>query len=120
VIANESREIFSAKMDFQTTAGLFPRPVHWITDIATNIMKKSHFRFRWLLLLAAAAFALTAGPASAAPGDVAGATPLFGGYWRAFLDHWGGVLQQQNGIIMVALGLGAVSLFIITRGKWKK
>ena len=42
------------------------------------------------------------------------------GYWSGFLDHWRGVFQQQNGVVMGALLVGAVCLFIITRGKWKK
>lgn len=42
------------------------------------------------------------------------------GYWQGFLDHWGGVFQKQNGVVMGALLIGVVCLFIITRGKWKK
>ena len=30
------------------------------------------------------------------------------------------MFQKQNGVVMGVLGVGAVSLFIITRGKWKK
>jgi hypothetical protein len=41
-------------------------------------------------------------------------------YWSGFVDFWTSRIKQQNGIVMVALGVGAVSLFIITRGKWKK
>ena len=75
--------------------------------------------FRTLVLfLAAATFAaLTPALALAAPG---GGTPLFAGYWGEFLDHWGGMFQKQNGVVMGALVLGALCLFIITRGKWKK
>jgi hypothetical protein len=47
-------------------------------------------------------------------------TTLFAGYWSEFVDHWSGMLKQQNGVVLFALGIGAVSLFIITRGKWKK
>ena len=46
--------------------------------------------------------------------------PLFAAYWSAFYDHWAGVFRQQNGVVMLTLGLGAVCLFVITRGKWKK
>ena len=68
--------------------------------------------FALALLLVAA----TAAPAAAGsdPG------PLFAGYWGEFVDHWVGKLRQQNGVVMAALGLGAVALFIITRGKWLK
>jgi hypothetical protein len=45
---------------------------------------------------------------------------LIAGYWSGFVDHWQKVFQQQDGIAMVIVGVGIVSLFIITRGKWKK
>ncbi|HEY2909827.1 MAG TPA: hypothetical protein VGI99_06250 [Gemmataceae bacterium] len=67
----------------------------------------------------AGALAITAAPAFALS-EASPVTPLFGGYWADFLKHWTGVVKQQNGVIMVALALGALSLFIITRGKWKK
>ena len=60
---------------------------------------------------------LIAAPAAAAESP---SSSLFGGYWSSFLEHWSQVFMQQNGVVMAALGLGAVSLFIITRGKWKK
>jgi hypothetical protein len=66
-------------------------------------------------LFAAAAILALASPAAASDG-----APLFGGYWSQFVNHWTGYFGKQNGVIMFALGLGAVSLFIITRGKWKK
>ena len=68
-------------------------------------------------LLVAAALAASAGPAAASSAPV---TPLFGGYASGFIDHWTEFFKKQNGIIMAALGVGAVSLFIITRGKWIK
>jgi hypothetical protein len=53
-----------------------------------------------------------------------GATPpggaVFGSYWQEFIDFWRGVFQKQNGVVMGVLGVGAVALFIITRGKWRK
>ncbi len=69
-------------------------------------------------LLLGLALALSAGPAAAA--DPAPAAPLFGGYASSFVDHWVEYFRKQNGIVMLALGVGAVSLFIITRGKWLK
>ena len=68
--------------------------------------------------LVALALALPAAPASAAA--AAGPGPLFGGFASGFLDHWKDYFRKQNGIVMAALGVGAVSLFIITRGKWIK
>jgi hypothetical protein len=62
-----------------------------------------------LLVFAAPAFAAESSSAT-----------LFGSYWQDFLDHWGEVLQQQNGIVMGVLAVGALALFIITRGKWRK
>jgi hypothetical protein len=68
------------------------------------------------LLLAALAVPLAAGPALAG----ADPAPLVAGYWAEFLDHWATVFQRQNGIVMGTIGFGALCLFIITRGKWKK
>lgn len=70
------------------------------------------------LILVALAILASAAPAFAASSS--SAAPLFGGYWSNFFDHWSGVFKKQNGIILAVLGLGAVSVFIITRGKWKK
>lgn len=63
------------------------------------------------LVLLAAAPARAADPAPAA---------LLADYWAEFLDHWRGVFQKQNGIVMGTLVMGAICLFIITRGKWRK
>lgn len=45
---------------------------------------------------------------------------LAAGYWSGFIEHWTGVFQKQNGIVMGTLIVGVVCLFIITRGKWRK
>jgi len=73
------------------------------------------FRSR-TLVLALLFVLLLAGPAAAADGPAA----PFASYWDAFLDYWKAVFAKQNGIVMAVLGLGAVALFIITRGKWQK
>ena len=65
--------------------------------------------------LAAAAAPLLAAPAAAGAG-----VPLVAGYWTEFYDHWSGLLRQQNGVVVFTMGVGAVCLFIITRGKWRK
>jgi hypothetical protein len=62
---------------------------------------------------------LLAGPARAADAS-AHAPALFAGYWGEFLEHWRGVFQKQNGIVMGTIVMGAICLFIITRGKWRK
>ncbi|HVL11522.1 MAG TPA: hypothetical protein VM529_03100 [Gemmata sp.] len=74
------------------------------------------FRSR-TLVLALLFVLLLAGPAAAADGPAAAP---FASYWDAFLDYWKAVFAKQNGIVMAVLGLGAVALFIITRGKWQK
>jgi hypothetical protein len=66
--------------------------------------------------LAAFLVALLATPAAAATGDRA----VFGSYWSSFVEYWERAIMRQNGIVMLVLGLGAVALFIITRGKWRK
>jgi hypothetical protein len=73
------------------------------------------------LPLAVLALVATAGPALAGAGAApAGNAPLIANYWSGFIEHWMGVFQKQNGIIMTALLVGVICLFIITRGKWKK
>jgi hypothetical protein len=73
-----------------------------------------------LAALAAAALLLCPSPASAADASPTLFAGTFGGYWQGFIEFWAGLLKKQNGIVMVALLVGAVSLFIITRGKWRK
>src|SRR5205823_2683049 len=70
--------------------------------------------------LAALAVLLWPSPAAAADAPPALFASAFRGYWQGFLDFWSGGLQKQNGIVMFALAVGAVALFIITRGKWRK
>lgn len=50
------------------------------------------------------------------------ATILLGnsGYWSGFVDFWTGQFKKQDSIVMFVLGMGALSIFIITRGKWRK
>jgi hypothetical protein len=78
-------------------------------------------------LLAALTVVFVAGPAGAAENPVplgdstgSGSPALFANYWTGFVDHWSGVFKKQNGIVLGTLLVGAVCLFIITRGKWKK
>lgn len=75
---------------------------------------------RLAALAALAALAVAASPAAAADASPALFAGAFGGYWQGFVEFWTGMLKKQNGIVMFALGVGAVSLFIITRGKWRK
>jgi hypothetical protein len=68
------------------------------------------------LLPALAASALAGTGADQAVGPVLLAK---GAYWAGFYDFWVGRLLRQDGIVMIALAVGAASLFIITRG-WKR
>jgi hypothetical protein len=72
-----------------------------------------------LVPLAALAVLATATPALAGPPGLA-PVPLLADYWNDFIEHWTGVFQRQNGIVMGVLVVGAACLFIITRGKWRK
>jgi hypothetical protein len=68
-----------------------------------------------LFALAVLTLLLLAAPVAAGTGGA-----LFGNYWNSFLEFWKGMFQKQNGVVMGVLGVGAVALFIITRGKWQK
>ncbi|MBA4067239.1 MAG: hypothetical protein C0501_26735 [Isosphaera sp.] len=59
---------------------------------------------------------LLAAPAAAGPGPAVFAAR----YWDGFVEYWAEHFQKQNGVVMGVLALGAVALFIITRGKWRK
>jgi len=48
-------------------------------------------------------------------------TPVFAGqYWEGFKRYWTGFVGNASGVVITALVVGAISLFIITRGKWAK
>jgi hypothetical protein len=70
-----------------------------------------------ILTLALLGVLVAAGPVAAAE---TAAPPLAASYWQGFIEHWSGVFQKQNGIVLATLVVGAVCLFIITRGKWRK
>jgi hypothetical protein len=86
---------------------------------ATRHSPSARLRLPALAVLSALAVLCSPAPASAA--DTA---PLFagtfGGYWQGFVEFWSGTFKKQNGVVMFALLVGALSLFIITRGKWRK
>jgi len=50
------------------------------------------------------------------------ATPAFAGpsYMDGFLHHWKGAFTNQSSIVLLALGVGAVGILIITRSRGKK
>jgi hypothetical protein len=66
--------------------------------------------------LALALVAALAAPAAAAPpGLFAKAS-----YFSQFKEYWTGLFRQSSGVTLIALATGAVALYIITRGKWRK
>lgn len=58
-------------------------------------------------------------PASSPPQPVVFAV-TFKAYWNGFVDFWTGSLKKQSGVVLLAAGVGVASIFIITRGKYKK
>jgi hypothetical protein len=75
--------------------------------------------FRPLLAAALLGLVLTAAPVSAAdPASTAAFAKT--NYWHGFVEFWAGRFQRTDAIILLALGVGVVCLFIITRAKWKK
>lgn len=72
--------------------------------------------FRPLLAAALLGLALTPAPLPAAdPAPFARTN-----YWDGFVEFWSGRVMRTDGVVLLALGVGAVCLFIITRAKWKK
>ena len=70
-------------------------------------------------------FALAVGLLAATAAPVPAAEPLFAKsvvakYWDGFKEYWGGAFKNQSAVTMIVLGTGALGLFIITRGRWKK
>jgi hypothetical protein len=73
-------------------------------------MKPTHIRTTWRLAALAAVASALASPTPAAASQ----------YWSGFKKFWGDYLADSNGVVTTALVVGAISLFIITRGKWAK
>ena len=72
-------------------------------------------------LLAATLLGLAVTPATL-PAAQSGHAAAFAraSYWDGFTEFWTGRMKRTDGVVLLALGVGAVSLFIITRAKWKK
>lgn len=51
----------------------------------------------------------------------AAAEPLsFARFWAGFTSFWGRIFGSVGGVVGMVLLVGAVGIFIITRGKWLK
>ncbi|QEL13218.1 hypothetical protein [Limnoglobus roseus] len=74
----------------------------------------------WKQTFAVAALFVLAAPPLAAAEPLFAQKSVLHKYWDGFADYWGGSLKSQSTITMVVVGTGAIALFIITRGKWKK
>jgi hypothetical protein len=75
-------------------------------------MKPKSHRTCWRPVAFAAAGCLLLLPTRALAGGAA--------YWAGFKKYWLEVLGNPEGVVVVVLLVGVVSLFIITRGKWNK
>jgi hypothetical protein len=73
-------------------------------------MRRTAFRSAWrpAALAAAGLLLLTPRPA------------LAGGYWKQFTRWWSEFLTDVDGVVIVAIVVGIVSLLIITRVKGNK
>jgi len=66
-------------------------------------------------LLALLLLALLASPAAAAMPAVE--PPFASGYVTRFLDFWANWIKNRNAVLFTVLVVGAIAIFIITRGK---
>jgi hypothetical protein len=69
-----------------------------------------------LRLLAALIVVLAAAPAAVAA-PPAFDPPFGAGYWSGFVAFWGDWFKNRNAVLFTVLIVGAVAIFIITRGK---
>ncbi len=72
-------------------------------------MRPTRYFLSQLAVLAAIGLLVTASPAAAADP----APLLASGYWDRFVDWWLQALKKQDGIVLVVLGVGIVSVLII-------
>ncbi len=80
--------------------------------------------FPWSLSLLALGVVLGfALDALAASSTLSGGVLLADGwrvYWQNFQAYWTRDFIRQGGLPLMVLALGALAIFIITRGKWQK
>jgi hypothetical protein len=76
-------------------------------------MNKQTHRTGWrpAALAAAGCLLFSPGPALAGGG---------GAYWAGFKKYWLDFIGNPSGVVVTVIVVGAISLFIITRGKWIK
>jgi hypothetical protein len=73
-------------------------------------MRRTTFRSGWRLAAFLAAGLLLLAPAPA----------FAGGYWYGFKKFWTDFVAEQEGVVLVAVIVGIISLIIITRVKGNK
>ncbi|MCZ2341175.1 MAG: hypothetical protein LC104_05185 [Bacteroidales bacterium] len=86
--------------------------------------RHSHPIFQWRCVAGwcAVLFVLLILTPAAMAGDLspvpAGGSGLWASrYWDGFVKFWTDAFRKQNGVVLFVLGAGALSIFIITRGK---
>jgi hypothetical protein len=81
-----------------------------VTTERTDTMRRTPFRSGWRPAALAAAGLLLLAPAPA----------FAGGYWYGFKRFWTDFVGDADGVVVVAILVGIVSLLIITRVKGNK
>jgi len=66
-------------------------------------------------LFAVVAILIGAAPVAAAPD--AFDPPFAVGYWTGFVQFWSDWIKNRNAVLFTVLVVGAIAIFIITRGK---
>jgi hypothetical protein len=72
---------------------------------------------RWIYSLLALLIIPLVAFAAAPTGVYASAV---GGFWSNFCKYWVNLVGSVDGVILIALVVGAISIFVIVRGKWIK
>jgi hypothetical protein len=72
------------------------------------------------LAIAAAAWLAWVSAATAAPPGPTALPPADSFSWSGFVEYWRHYVNNGNRVIQVVMLVAVASLFIITRGKWRK
>jgi type IV secretory pathway VirB2 component (pilin) len=72
------------------------------------------------LLLSLSLLATQPTPAIASSGPLFARSSGLNRYWENFQEFWLGSFRNSSAVALTVIGVGAVAMFIITRGKWQK